>query len=229
MLRRAQAEERRRIARDLHDSTSQYLVGLQFSMAQLRQAPLSDPYRTVLADCEVALTSIQREIRTLSYLCHPPLLGTRELGSVLEGMVQGVADRAGFSAVISIGETGEIPPAVEAALYHFTQEALTNICRHAKATHVGLRLVGTRKYVHLAIADDGIGLDTERLLKKAGVGVAGMKERMAAMGGRMSILRGRGTILLASLPRTQLQRTRGAETFIPSARERREISARELV
>src|SRR3954465_12458464 len=89
LLRRAQAEERRRIARDLHDSTSQYLVGLQFSMAQLRQAPLSDPFRIVLADCETALTTIQREIRTLSYLCHPPLLGTRSLGSVLETMAQG--------------------------------------------------------------------------------------------------------------------------------------------
>src|SRR3954462_2813339 len=108
LLRPAQEEERRRIARDLHDSTSQYLVGLQFSMAQLRQAPLSDPFRLVLADCETALPTIQREIRTLSYLCHPPLLGTRELGSVLEAMAQGIADRAGLSAVIAIGDIGQI-------------------------------------------------------------------------------------------------------------------------
>src|SRR4051812_44482482 len=111
LLRRAQEEERRRIARDLHDSTSQYLVGLQFSMAQLKQAPLSDLFQTVLADCEVALPTIQREIRTLSYLCHPPLLGTRDLGTVLEAMTQGVADRAGLSATIPIEAIGQIAAA----------------------------------------------------------------------------------------------------------------------
>jgi two-component system NarL family sensor kinase len=217
LLRRAQEEERRRIARDLHDSTSQYLVGLQFSMAQLKQAPLSDLFQTVLADCEVALTTIQREIRTLSYLCHPPLLGTRDLGTVLEAMTQGVADRAGLSATIAIEAIGQIDAAMEVTLYHFTQEALANICRHAKASRIGLRLVATRRYVHLAVGDDGIGLDAARLIAKPGVGIPGMKERLATMGGRLSIRHGRGTVLLASLPRTNLHHPIGADRLVRAA------------
>jgi two-component system, NarL family, sensor kinase len=207
LLRRAQEEERRRIARDLHDSTSQYLVGLQFSMAQLKQAPLSDLFRTVLADCELALTSIQREIRTLSYLCHPPLLGNKDLGPVLEAMTRGVADRAGLSVTIEVEEIGEIRPAMEAALYRLTQEALANICRHAKANRIRMRLAGTLKYVHLIIEDDGVGLGGGATIS-AGVGITGMRERIAQMGGRLSIRhQDHGTRLLASLPRQQRERS----------------------
>jgi len=199
---RAQEEERRRIARDLHDSTSQWLVGLQLSFAQLKRTPLNTPFGPILADCETALASIQREIRTLSYLCHPPALGNRDLGSALEAMTRGLAIRAGLMVQIDLEDVGEIAAATEATLYRLTQEALANICRHAQASTIGLRLASTRNYVHLVIEDDGIGFDAARSTGGPGVGIAGMKERVAQMAGRLSIRQlGQGTSLLASLPR----------------------------
>ena len=166
LVRRAQEEERRRIARDLHDSRRNIWSGSNSACAAsgrrrsaIRSAPSSPIARS-------RSPPFQREIRTLSYLCHPPLLGTRDLGSVLEAMAQGVADRAGLAATIAIEAIGEIEAAMEVTLYHFTQEALANICRHAKASRSACASSGRADYVHLAMGDDGIGLDLAARLSR---------------------------------------------------------------
>jgi signal transduction histidine kinase len=201
-LLRAQEEERRRIARDLHDSTSQLLVGLQFSLSQLKQSPLSAELSPVLSDCEAALSAIQKEIRTVSYLCHPPLLGSRTLATALDSMTRGFAQRAGLGVSIALDDIGEISPSVEATFYRLAQEALANIHRHAKASMIVLRLTAKRDYIHLVIEDDGVGFELDSGKSTPGVGIAGMQERVEEMAGRLSIRQGGlGTSVRASIPR----------------------------
>jgi len=101
---------------------------------------------------------------------------------------------------------GSASASVEAAIYRLAQEALANIHRHASASRAGVRLVGTKRFIHLIVSDDGIGVtpDEQRKSKSIGVGIVGMEERVRELGGRFS-MRGvdKGTLLSVSLPRVK--------------------------
>jgi signal transduction histidine kinase len=204
-LLRAQETERRRIARDLHDSTAQLLVGLQLGIGQLKRTKLDERCGRVLADCERTLESIQREIRTLSFICHPPSLDNMDLSEALDALFRGFGQRSELAIELDLDDVGELAPAMEAALYRVAQEALANIYRHADATRIHVRLEERRRCVHLFIEDDGVGLRAARRTRaSSGVGISSMKERLAEIGGRLSLQSDDGgTRLVASVPRAE--------------------------
>jgi two-component system NarL family sensor kinase len=201
---RAQESERRRMARELHDSTAQLLVSLQLDLASLGRTSVGSDVDAIIAECKKTVREVQQEVRTLSYLAHPPPLRDTSLGLALESLASGFATRTGLEIDIDVAGVGEASASVEAAVYRLAQEALANIYRHASAKRATVRLVGREHYLHLMIGDDGIGFDAaDRHVRQAmGVGVMGMTERVRELGGRLSIHRvPKGTALTVSLPR----------------------------
>lgn len=204
---RAQEDERRRIARELHDSTSQLLVALQLNLMSLEGVGDGPKSEELIADCKKVLQDVHCEIRSFSYIAHPPSLLDNGLGKALEAMCKGFASRTGLDIDLQVSDLGQASASVEAALYRLAQEALANIHRHAAAERASVRLVGTQRCLHLMIADDGVGFDQAEISKRhsIGVGMLGMAERVRNLGGRFSIHRApaNGTIVRASLPRSK--------------------------
>ena len=202
---RAQEDERRRIARELHDSTSQTLVVLDMNLIDLRKQV--GPDATALIDeCKNTVKEIQREIRSLSFMAHPPSLPEHDLGSAFMRLTAGFQARTGLEIRLELSSVGEASPSVEAALYRIAQEALSNIHRHARAAAAEIRLTGTARWLHLLIMDDGVGFDLVDASAEIGmgVGVLGMRERVRELGGLFSIGRAtKGTRLCVALPRTK--------------------------
>lgn len=202
-LLHAQEEERRRMARDLHDSASQLLVALQLNLLQIKLERAGPNLDKLLADCSTLLDQIQNEIRTFSFIHHPPSLAIEGIGKALEKLAAGFAKRSGLGVETFINEIREPSRNVEATLYRIAQEALANIHRHAGATLVKLWLAGRDSFIDLTIEDDGIGfdLDVSTAPTPLGVGITGMKERVAELGGSLSIRKlKKGSSVTVSLP-----------------------------
>ena len=203
-LAEARERERKRIGRDLHDSTSQLLVGLKLCLMRLKE--VVDPAKAagIVEEMDEILLDIDQEIRSISFLLHPPRLQGRGLCEAIRYMANGFARRSGLDVTVSV--EGALPariPELEAALYRLTQEALANVHRHAGATSVKVRLVArSAAAVHLVIEDNGIGLADDSLrAAEPGVGIEGMSTRVVELGGRFSFRRaGKGCRLLASIP-----------------------------
>lgn len=200
---KAQESERRRIARELHDSTSQELVVLQLHLTHLDNMG-SPEGRQIVSECREVLKNIQRQIRSLSFMAHPPEVSLYGLAPALERLAQGFASRVGLNVDLQIADVGEACASVEAAIFRLAQEALSNIHRHASASSAGVRLVGTNRCLHLVISDDGVGLEEVKLHGNVpvGVGILGMNDRIRELGGRFSMRRiDDRTVISASLPR----------------------------
>jgi len=209
-LLEAREDERKRIGRELHDSTSQLLVGLKMCLMRLKEADTRSKASAVVEEMDELLLDIDQEIRSVSFLLHPPRLQGRGLAEAIRYMVRGFARRSGLDVTVNV--EGNLPariPELEATLYRLAQEALANVHRHAAATLVNVRLVTRSAVVHLLIEDDGVGLDGAALNPaEPGVGIEGMAARVADLGGRFSLRRiGTGCRLLASIP-TPAFRTR---------------------
>jgi PAS domain S-box-containing protein len=204
-----QDDERRRIGRDLHDSTGQSLAALEFSLTRLIPvvAPLSNSARMVLDECVALARQCSTEIRTASYLLHPPLLDEIGLSSALRWLADGLRQRSGIKIALELPETMErLPPEHELAIFRVAQESLTNVHRHSKSPSVTIRLFERDAAVILEVEDAGHGIlaggapgrmvDVTAL----GVGLAGMRERMRQLGGALSVGTGpRGTCVQARL------------------------------
>jgi signal transduction histidine kinase len=205
-LFQAREDERRRIGRELHDSTSQLLVGLKLCLMRLKEAGDRSPAYGIFDEMDEILLDIDQEIRSISFLLHPPRLQGRGLAEALRYMARGFARRTGLDVRVEV--EGDLPariPEIEAALYRLTQEALANAYRHATATVVTVRLVARHgSVVHLLIEDDGSELGSTAMIPvEPGVGIEGMSARVAELGGRFSFHRtGRGCRLHASIPTT---------------------------
>jgi signal transduction histidine kinase len=194
-LMTVQDEERRHIARDLHDSAGQTLSAIKMSLAMLQRAGSETVQGERLMDDLNALTDeALQEIRTTSYLLHPPLLDECGFGSAARWFVEGFTKRSGIQVQCKIPEQSERFPAnVELVMFRILQEALTNVHRHSKATSakVSLRTDGTR--LTFEVSDNGHGIPKERIMRfresdgSSGVGLAGMRERVRELGGEMSI------------------------------------------
>lgn len=203
---RAQEDERRRVARELHDSTSQMLVSLRFDLSRLSRGKVGPECITIIDECKQTLQEIQREIRTFSFVAHPPPLAASSLAIALQNLASGFANRTALEIEVDVADCGKASASVEATIYRLAQEALANIHRHARATRAVVRLVGRARCLHLVIGDDGVGIDAAsspggRSIG-VGVGVMGMRERVHELGGRISIRRAfQGTVLTVSLPR----------------------------
>ena len=207
-LLRAQENERRRMARDLHDSTSQALVALQFSLQKLSKEYPNAGGEALVAECQEAIQEVHREIRALSFIAHPPSFATGDLEPSLQSLVAGFARRTGIEARVECDSIEGVSSSIEATIFRLAQEALANIHRHSSARHATVRLVAREGYVHLVVWDDGVGFEWSPKKRRLGlgVGVLGMAERVRELGGRLSLRRlAIGTLLRATLPRLKCE------------------------
>ena len=193
-LAHAEIAERRRIGRELHDSTAQQLVAARLGLGALERhlGPESDA-TGLLDDVRRAVASAQQEIRNFSYMLHPPSLQQEGLERTLRAFAAGFARRTGLTISVRVArQCCPLPFPVEVALFRVSQEALMNVYRHARASHAWLRLSLEGKLVVLEVEDNGVGLGPcPKPAKQAGVGVSGMEARMLQLGGRFELSPGR--------------------------------------
>ena len=201
-----QDDERRRIARELHDSLGQYLTALKMNF-DLFQMSASD-HAAIAKDCSEILDKCLAETRTLSHLLHPPLLDESGFGSAARWYVDGFAQRSGITVNLDLpSDLGRLHRDVEIVLFRAVQEALTNVHRHSGGTVVDISLSIDAEHVQLEIKDNGRGIPEHRLDRlregaaETGVGLAGMRERIRERGGSLQIQsNGDGTSLLITVP-----------------------------
>jgi len=204
-----QDAERRRIARELHDSVGQYLVGLKINLEQLlgARANLSPVHEKLLADTVDLTERSMNEVRTISHLLHPPLLDEVGLESATRWYADGFAKRSALKVSLDLDRiTNRLPKEVELALFRVLQESLTNVHRHAGAKSIEVVLTCSTGHVVLSVIDDGKGISSEVLTRfrsgtAIGVGLAGMRERLAELDGTLEVeQRSRGTAIRATIP-----------------------------
>ena len=204
-LLRAQDEERRRIARDLHDSTAQHLVLLSASLERIQHsAPaFSRKLRQLFSDAEELITQALREVRTLSYLLYPPMLDETGLEDAISHYVEGFSERSGVQVDVRVSpDLGRLRPEAEMALFRVMQESLTNVHLHSASRRAYIRLNRIDDRVVLEIRDEGRG--TERAgssrTPSVGVGILSMRERVRQVGGKLEIeSTGAGTSVRATI------------------------------
>ena len=208
-LLRAQDDERRRIAQKLHETTAQDLAAVKMLLEQLgRSTVMSAADRTLLAEGVNLIDGSIGDVRTLSYLLHPPFLDESGLLDALQWYARGFADRSGVAIDLKVPARFErLPQDVESTLFRVVQEALTNIHRHARSASARIRLRTERGSLILEITDRGRGMPADVLSSVTsgssapGVGLAGMRERLQQLGGTLHIKSNdRGTILQATVP-----------------------------
>ena len=213
-LLRAQDEERRRIARDLHDSTGQNLVAATLIAGRI-ESNLPDIARPAFAQLISMLQQSIREVRTVSYLLHPPLLDEAGLSLALRHFVDGFMARSGIAVDLDISPDMErLPPDMELVLFRVVQEALTNVFRHSKSKTARIHLAHQRsrrgKEIVLTVEDAGKGVAgtsgasrltgrKRKLYPKYGVGLASMRERLDQIGGRLEIASVAGATILKAV------------------------------
>jgi two-component system NarL family sensor kinase len=215
-LLKVQDEERRRLSRDLHDTTGQTLAALKISVSFLQENCKEDAPKAVLVSevVELANQAIQ-EIRTMSYLLHPPLLDEVGFACAAEWYIEGFAKRSGVNVSLDFAAGQErLPMSVEIALFRVLQESLTNAHRHSGAAQVSVCFQHELENIILEIRDDGCGIPAERLIRlretsaETGVGLAGMRERMNELNGELQIESDEsGTTLRAIVPRPATSRS----------------------
>ena len=201
-----QDQERRRIARELHDSLGQYLAGMKIAIDMLSsRSPERDP---LLAECGEILDKAISETRTLSHLLHPPLLDEAGFASAASWFVAGFSQRSGIQVSIDMPpDLPRLPDAVEIALFRVLQESLTNVHRHSRASSAEISVEADAEQVTIEIRDHGQGMPSEILQRvenessRFGVGLAGMRERIHELGGTLEISSDpQGTAVRASVP-----------------------------
>jgi PAS domain S-box-containing protein len=205
-LLRSQDEERRRIARNLHDSLGQYLSSIKINLEVLRsEAPT---HKDVLSATLQSVEQCISEIRTLSFLLHPPLLDEVSFSSAARWYTDEFAKRSGIKAELELPDEGieRLPDLVRTALFRILQESLTNVHRHAASLSVEVRLKINHQAV-LTVRDFGRGVPAELLQgsqtngEQFGVGLSGMRERVNDFGGTFEIQSsGKGTLITVAIP-----------------------------
>jgi signal transduction histidine kinase len=198
-----QDQERRRIARELHDSTGQTVALLKMNLDRLPQLGKLSPEQAGLVSESVALVEAMRiQLRTISYLLHPPLLDELGLVSVLRGLVEGFSERSGIEARLQIDDDfSQLPSEVEISIYRIVQECLTNIHRHSGSPTARIRVERHAAEIEIEVEDDGKGITDEKNANGPGVGLSGMRERARQFGGTLEIKSNcKGTNVIVRLP-----------------------------
>ena len=207
-LLRTQDEERRHMARELHDHAGQTLVALGMNLSALQMAAedQSPKIAALAAESHQLSDDLSKEIRTLSYLLHPPLLDEVGLSSALGWYLDGFSERSKIQVEVQLPEDlGRLPKELELVIFRVVQESLTNIHRHSGSPSARISLVRSERFVEIEISDRGKGISAERQQEmtaaKAGVGVRGMEERVRQFNGTLQIVSdGGGTKVLVKLP-----------------------------
>jgi signal transduction histidine kinase len=195
-------EERRRFARDLHDSVGQLLVVIGMNLSSFERENLTPDAIRMLRDSEQLIEQISNEIRTISHLLHPPLLDEAGLGAALRIYVEGFSQRGKIAANLEVPEDlPRLAQDLEISLFRIVQECLTNIHKHADAKSVTISIRYSAGNITLQLADDGKGLRDGYAF---GVGLRGMEERVRQLHGAFKITSSsRGTTVTVSMPATQ--------------------------
>jgi signal transduction histidine kinase len=207
-LLQMQDEERRRIARELHDSVGQLLVGLSLNMSTVRaEIERLTKAAAVLSDSENLIQEMSKEVRTISHLLHPPLLDEAGLASAIRWYIDGFAQRSHIKVELDCPDDfGRLPRDVETAMFRVVQESLTNIHRHSGSLVAQIRCRRIQERVLVEVQDHGTGIPTEKIAMLAsvgtpGVGIRGMRERVRQLGGNLEITSdSKGTTVAARLP-----------------------------
>jgi signal transduction histidine kinase len=205
---RIQDEERRRVARDLHDTVGQTLTALKITLSTLENAVAQYPQTAdFLTELNGLADQALREIRTTSYLLHPPLLDESGFAAAAAWYVDGFNKRSPIQVTLQLPEGVHLPGTVEIVLFRVLQESLTNITKHAGSATVDVLLQVDQNVISLSVRDYGKGISAERIAKMngsgsdVGVGIAGMRERLKELGGRLEIESdSTGTLLKAFVP-----------------------------
>jgi len=203
-----QDEERRHIARDLHDTTGQTLAAMKMTAALIQRTAAGAEMQRLLDDLNALTDEAVQEIRTTSYLLHPPLLDEAGIMSAVQWFVEGFSKRSGIQVHCEIAENLQRPPRNhELVLFRVLQESLTNVHRHSGASAATVRLNVTADHFVLEIADNGTGIPEESIKRfhedghGTGVGLVGMRERVNELGGRIEIQSNpAGTTVSVALP-----------------------------
>jgi len=198
----AQESERARLARELHDETGQALTSILLGLKALDERVETAESRTALAELRELVVSTLQDVRRLSVELRPAALDDFGLVPAIERLLDTVAERTGLAVDVQ-SQLGErrLPAEAETVLYRIVQEAVTNVLKHADARSVTVRLDHSGNGVTLVVQDDGTGFDPDGA-RDGGVGLIGMRERVALVGGRLSIesAEGAGTMLTAEVP-----------------------------
>jgi signal transduction histidine kinase len=208
-LLQMQDEERRHIARALHDSLGQIAaaIGMNLSVLNHEVQRLSPKGIAAVTDSSVLLQQLSREIRTISHLLHPPLLDEVGLSSALQWFVDGFAQRSGIKTKLEFpGDMGRLSAEMETCIFRMVQECLTNVHRHSGSPTATVRISRVDDQVRVEIRDAGRGISSEKRTAltstgEVGVGIRGMQERLRQFSGSLALNSdGDGTVVMARLP-----------------------------
>ena len=203
-LLEAQEAERRRIAHELHDEAGQLLASVHLAL-ETTIIGLPPQFREGFHQVRSHLDAIETQLRCLAHELRPTILDDLGLLPALQGLAQRVGERTGLCIRVDSAIEGRLAPAVETAIYRIMQEGLTNIAKHAAATHVDLQLWRDDERVHGLLRDDGMGFAVEHVMGQTGprgLGLLGIQERLEALEGTLQITSapGQGTTLQITLP-----------------------------
>ena len=213
-LLQMQDEERRRIARELHDSVGQIAAAMAMNLSAVQRDSdrLSTNAKAVLDENSNLVTELSRQIRTISHLLHPPLLDEVGLVSALQWYVQGFAERSKIQVSLDLpADLRRLPREMETAVFRIVQECLTNVHRHSGSSTAAIRIGQSDNQLRVEVEDAGKGIPTEKQSEiacagKTGVGMSGMRERLRQFGGHLEVTSIPGkTIVEATLPVRELQ------------------------
>src|SRR5260370_20909329 len=222
-LLQLQDEERRRIARDLHDTTGQKLAIQSILLARLDNTAkgLEQDAQQLRTECKTLDGQLVEEVRTVSCLLHPPLLDELGLASAVEWYDEGFARRTGIATDVKISpQFLRLPPDIEVTFFRIVQESLTNVHRYSGSSKAYVRLKATEDQIAVEIGDYGKGIEPEKLNAKdgtvapLGVGIQGMTERMRQLSGKLEIQSKptSGTLVIATLPMARIHASASKES-----------------
>jgi len=206
-LLQSQDEERKRISRNLHDSAGQYLAAVQMRLGAIEDhithSTEAEILKGLVADAQESVSDCLKEIRTISYLLHPPTLDVAGLASAIEWYSEGFSERSGIRVDLEISPSlNRLPQDLELAIYRLVQESLTNIHRHSGSKWAGIRLIQEPDRITLEVADRGRGMapiSPDNPQTRVGVGISGIRERVRQLDGRLTIESGpQGTTVRAT-------------------------------
>src|SRR3984893_10548348 len=208
-LLQMQDEERRRIARELHDSVGQLVAGMamNLSVVHRERLHLSPAAADAVSENSKLVQELSRQIRTTSHLLHPPLLDEVGLASALQWYVEGFAERSKIQVSLDLpADFGRLSPEIETAIFRIVQECLTNVHRHSGSAAAAVRVINVANQLRVEVQDAGKGIPPEKQSAmagagKTGVGMRGMRERLRQFGGHLEVISTPGrTVVAATLP-----------------------------
>jgi signal transduction histidine kinase len=201
LLAGAEENERRRIARELHDTTAQDLFAIDLNLHRIERSCAQPQLHELFSETCDLLKRAQHDIRTMSFLLHPPPVDESGLASALESMVEELGNRSGLKLLFQSNLIARLPELFETNLYRVVQEALINVQRHARATQAVVRCTRRGDFITIEIEDDGIGLAMDPEAALAGVGMRAMRDRVNEIDGVLTIVPLHpGTLVRAIIP-----------------------------